>query len=163
ADAGLSGDQLRDELRARAAASGETAAMRDPERDVFLAVSPARAPDGSSTGLAEAEAPAGPLEAAMRGPLRILAGVGLIVAARALAGIVEGVFAVDRERRLRYLNPQTSAMLGIDAGQAIGRFCGDVLTPRDADGGRPCEERCPIVHARFLGSARATEILNTDG
>jgi signal transduction histidine kinase len=76
-----------------------------------------------------------------------------------LAGVVEGVFAVDRERRIRYLNPQAAAMLGIDENQAVGRFCGDVLRPLDADGGRPCEERCPIVHARFLGSARATENL----
>src|SRR5262245_46478048 len=81
-----------------------------------------------------------------------------------LTGIVEGVFAVDRERRIRYLNPQTASLLGIDPDEALGRFCGDVLDPQGADGVRPCEERCPIVHARFRGGARATEhLLLRDG
>jgi signal transduction histidine kinase len=76
-----------------------------------------------------------------------------------LSGIVEPVFSVDRERRIRYLNPQAAAFLGVRPEDAIGRFCGDVLNPQGPDGVRPCEERCPIVHARFRGSARATEDL----
>jgi signal transduction histidine kinase len=81
-----------------------------------------------------------------------------------LTGIVEGVFSVDRQRRVRYLNPQAAAILGIDPAAAVGRFCGDVLKPQGPDGVRPCEERCPIVHARFRGGARATEhLLLADG
>jgi signal transduction histidine kinase/HAMP domain-containing protein len=76
-----------------------------------------------------------------------------------LTGIVEGVFAVDRERRVRYLNPQAAALLGIAPAQALGRFCGDVLNPQGLAGMRPCEEQCPIVHARFRAGARATEHL----
>ncbi len=79
-----------------------------------------------------------------------------------LSGITEGVFAVDRDRRIRYLNPQAAALLGLDAAAAqaaLGRFCGDVLNPRDSGGERPCDEACPIVHARFRGGARATEHL----
>jgi signal transduction histidine kinase len=76
-----------------------------------------------------------------------------------LGGILEGVFAVDRERRIRYINPQTAALLGVPAGEALGRFCGDVLNPRGPGGVRPCDESCPIVHARSGGSARATETL----
>lgn len=76
-----------------------------------------------------------------------------------LGGIAEGVFAVDAERRIRYLNPQAAALLGIETKAALGRFCGDVLRPREERGGRPCEERCPIVHARFRGSSVATEHL----
>jgi signal transduction histidine kinase len=80
-----------------------------------------------------------------------------------LTGIVEGVFAVDRERRVRYLNPQAAALLGIAPADALGRFCGDVLNPQGRRGVRPCEENCPIVHARFRGSARATEHLMMPG
>lgn len=81
-----------------------------------------------------------------------------------VGGIVEGVFTVDRERRIRYLNPQAAALLGISPEQAAGRFCGDVLNPRRQDGVRPCEEQCPIVHARFRGATRATEhLLSTTG
>jgi signal transduction histidine kinase/HAMP domain-containing protein len=81
-----------------------------------------------------------------------------------LTGIVEGVFSVDRDRRIRYLNPAAAAMLGVEPREATGRFCGDVLNPRGRDGVRPCEESCPIVHARFRGGAAATEhLLRPDG
>jgi len=76
-----------------------------------------------------------------------------------LTGISEGVFSVDRDRHVTYLNPQTAALLGIRPDDALGRFCGDVLNPRRADGLRPCEESCPILHARFRGGASATETL----
>src|SRR4029077_5332140 len=65
-----------------------------------------------------------------------------------LGGIVEGVYAVDRERGIRYLNPQAARPLGIERAAAVGRFCGDVLQPRDEDGRRPCDFRCPILQAR---------------
>ncbi len=81
-----------------------------------------------------------------------------------LTGIVEGVFTVDRERRITYLNPQAAAMLGVTPADVLGRFCGDVLNPQGAGGVRPCAEHCPIVHARFRGGARATEhLLLRDG
>ncbi|HEV7784575.1 MAG TPA: histidine kinase dimerization/phospho-acceptor domain-containing protein, partial [Thermoanaerobaculia bacterium] len=76
-----------------------------------------------------------------------------------LTGISEGVFSVDRDRRITYLNPQTAALLGIRREEALGRFCGDVLNPRGTDGLRPCEESCPILHARFRGGSSATEYL----
>jgi signal transduction histidine kinase len=76
-----------------------------------------------------------------------------------LAGIVEGVYAVDRNRNITYLNPQAARLLGVSAEQAVGRFCGDVLQPRSEDGRRPCESRCPIVAARAAGSAKAVEHL----
>jgi signal transduction histidine kinase len=75
-----------------------------------------------------------------------------------LGGIVEGVYSVDEERRIRFLNPQAERLLKVPAGEAIGRFCGDVLKPAlDADGRRPCEHSCPIVEARRGGSGRALE------
>jgi len=76
-----------------------------------------------------------------------------------VTGIVEGVFTVDRERRIQYLNPQAATVLGISAESAIGRFCGDVLDPQGPGDVRPCEEQCPIIHARFRAGARATEQL----
>ena len=51
-----------------------------------------------------------------------------------LAGIVEGVYAVDKNRLIRYLNPQAQKLLGVSAEQAVGRFCGDVLRPQAEDG-----------------------------
>jgi PAS domain-containing protein len=76
-----------------------------------------------------------------------------------LGGIVEGVYAVDRERSIRYLNSQAARLLGVTAEEALGRFCGDVLKPKPEDGRRPCDFRCPILKARAEGSARALEHL----
>ncbi len=77
-----------------------------------------------------------------------------------LSGIVEGVYAVDKSRVIRYLNPQAARLLGVQAHDAIGRFCGDVLKPCAENGHRPCETHCPILQARADGSAQATERLN---
>lgn len=75
-----------------------------------------------------------------------------------LGGIVEGVFAVDRKRRIRFLNAQAETLLRVSAEDAFGRFCGDILKPAtDADGRRPCEVSCPIVGARQLGAVQAVE------
>jgi signal transduction histidine kinase len=80
-----------------------------------------------------------------------------------LRGVVEGVFAVDAQRNVRYLNPQAERMLGLEASAAIGRFCGDILRPCAlSDGTRPCESACPIVAARERGQAQATEFLQRD-
>ena len=82
-----------------------------------------------------------------------------------LRGVVEGVFAVDAGRNIRYLNPQAAQMSGVDAGEALGKFCGDVLKPcSNKDGQRPCEGSCPILAARERGQAQATEFLpRSDG
>ena len=75
-----------------------------------------------------------------------------------LGGIVEGVYAVDQERRIRFLNAQAERLLKVSADDVLGRFCGDVLKPvRDAEGRRPCEVSCPIVNARRAGTAQAVE------
>src|SRR6202042_3336043 len=76
-----------------------------------------------------------------------------------LAGIVEGVYAVDKNRIIRYLNPQAARLLGVTQEQAVGRFCGDVLKPRNEDGRRPCDYQCPILQARTDNSAKAVEHL----
>jgi signal transduction histidine kinase/HAMP domain-containing protein len=80
-----------------------------------------------------------------------------------LGGIVEGVFAVDEGRRIRFLNPQAEKLLGVRSDEAAGRFCGDVLKPCATDGVRPCESLCPILGARTAGSARAVERLCPTG
>jgi signal transduction histidine kinase len=75
-----------------------------------------------------------------------------------LGGIVEGVYAVDEERRISFVNPQAERLLKISAPEATGKFCGDVLKPQpDALGRRPCEHSCPIIEARRGGSGRAVE------
>ena len=76
-----------------------------------------------------------------------------------LGGIIEGVYAVDERRNVRYLNAQAARLLRIEPQEAVGRFCGDVLKPREEDGRRPCDHRCPILTARTEGSAQCVERL----
>ncbi len=83
-----------------------------------------------------------------------------------LEAVVEGVYAVDQERNIRYLNPQAARLLGVDTADAIGKFCGDVLKPCGPQGSpsgpRPCATTaCPILRARQTGSAQAVELLQT--
>src|SRR5262245_17044337 len=79
-----------------------------------------------------------------------------------LTGVVEGVFAVDKSRIIRYLNPQAARLLNVNAEDAVGRFCGDVLKPCNEDGKRLCDFNCPILHARLSGSAKSIERLQVD-
>jgi signal transduction histidine kinase len=79
-----------------------------------------------------------------------------------LSGIVEGVFAVDKSRTIRYLNPQAAKLLNVDAEDAVGRFCGDVLKPCNVNGKRLCDVTCPILHARNEGNSTAVERLQID-
>ena len=76
-----------------------------------------------------------------------------------LGGVVEGVYAVDKNRIIRYLNPQAARLLNVTTEQAVGQFCGDILKPRLEDGRRPCDFRCPILQARIERSAKAIEHL----
>jgi signal transduction histidine kinase/HAMP domain-containing protein len=77
-----------------------------------------------------------------------------------LRGVVEGVYAVDSNRKVKYLNPQAERMLGVDSARAVGQFCGDVLKPCALpDGSRPCDTACPIIASREHGQAQATELL----
>jgi signal transduction histidine kinase len=81
-----------------------------------------------------------------------------------LEAVVEGVYAVDQERNIRYLNPQAAKLLGVEAAEAIGKFCGDVLKPCALPGStqRPCATTaCPILRARQAGSAQSVEQLQT--
>ena len=80
-----------------------------------------------------------------------------------LSGIVEGVYAVDEQRNIRYLNAQAARLLRIQPEEALGRFCGDVLQPLAEDGRRPCDHRCPILMARADGNAQCVERLQRGG
>ena len=39
-----------------------------------------------------------------------------------LTGIVEGVYAVDKDRMIRYLNPQAAQLLGVKPEEAVGKI-----------------------------------------
>ncbi|HEX9139448.1 MAG TPA: ATP-binding protein, partial [Steroidobacteraceae bacterium] len=79
-----------------------------------------------------------------------------------LHGIVEGVYAVDADRRIRYVNPQAARLFGRSEAEILGRFCGDVLNPQTPNGVRPCEQHCPIMAARNSPQGTSQETLGRD-
>ena len=79
-----------------------------------------------------------------------------------LRGIVEGVYAVDDQRIIRYVNPQVARLFGRPERAIVGQFCGDVLQPLPVNGVRPCERHCPIIMARASGQASNPETLCLD-
>jgi signal transduction histidine kinase len=76
-----------------------------------------------------------------------------------LSGVVEGVYAVDQDRRIAYANGQVAKLLGRPQSEIVGHFCGDVLHPEPIDGERPCERHCPIIAARDTAQSSAHETL----
>lgn len=76
-----------------------------------------------------------------------------------LNGVIEGVFAVDIDRRIRYANAQVARLLQQPANEIVGQFCGDVLRPQPVNGERPCEHHCPIMAARESAHGSARELL----
>ena len=116
-------------------------------------------------GGAETVALAGALDGMRR---TLLAAQGELEGRRAeleavVAGVAEGVLAVDRDRRVRFLSAPAAALLGVEPAAALGKFCGDLLRPAPVGGVRPCDEACPILHARFRGPARAVERIEAGG
>ncbi len=49
-----------------------------------------------------------------------------------------GIVTVDSERRITSLNPWAEEIIGYSEGEALGRFCGEIMS-----GGR-CKTRCPL-------------------
>ena len=77
-----------------------------------------------------------------------------------LSGVIEGVYAVDPQRHIRYANEQVAKLLQLPPAQIVGRFCGDVLRPKPLPSGElPCERHCPIIAARHAPQSSARELL----
>ena len=80
-----------------------------------------------------------------------------------LQGVVEGVYAVDADRRIRYLNPQAAKMLGAPAGGAdrpVLRRRAEAARRR-----RPAalRLRLPDLHARATTARRSPPSTSTAG
>ncbi|MCA9668334.1 MAG: sensor domain-containing diguanylate cyclase [Myxococcales bacterium] len=80
--------------------------------------------------------------------------------ARLLDELYDGVYAMDRRRRITYWNRGAQRMTGFSPAQVVGRRCADrVLCHTDAEGQLLCaKSRCPAVRAMRFDEAQETEI-----
>lgn len=62
-----------------------------------------------------------------------------------LESLYDGVYYVDRQRRIKYWNPAAERITGYRADEVIGYSCGDnLLRHVDDDGRELCGDHCPL-------------------
>lgn len=76
-----------------------------------------------------------------------------------LDGLAEGVYFVDRDRRITYWNHGAERITGRPAAEVLGRRCRDnVLVHTDETGRNLCHEGCPLLATMQDGMPREVEV-----
>ncbi len=76
-----------------------------------------------------------------------------------LDNLHDGVYFVDRDRRITYWNRGAERITGYRAGDVIGSCCSDnLLVHVDAEGCQLCLEKCPLLHTIHDQSPREAEV-----
>ena len=72
--------------------------------------------------------------------------------ASVLNDVFDGVYIVDRQRRILFWNRAAERMTGFAAGEVRGRWCGDgILDHIDENGTCLCKSACPLTHVFSTG------------
>jgi diguanylate cyclase (GGDEF)-like protein/PAS domain S-box-containing protein len=78
---------------------------------------------------------------------------------RLLDSLFDGVYFVDKERRIQYWNKGAEYLTGFTADEAVGRHCFDnFLMHVDDEGCALCIEGCPLAKTIIDGERRTAEI-----
>jgi len=73
--------------------------------------------------------------------------------------LYDGVYYVDRERRIRYWNPAAERITGFHADEVVGSRCSDnILMHVDENGENLCITNCPLAHTMEDGRLREVEV-----
>jgi len=76
-----------------------------------------------------------------------------------LDNLYDGVYFVDRERRITYWNRGAERITGYPAEQVMGRCCSEnVLMHVDECGGQLCQAACPLWHSMRDGATREAQV-----
>jgi diguanylate cyclase (GGDEF)-like protein/PAS domain S-box-containing protein len=76
-----------------------------------------------------------------------------------LDNLSDGVYFVDRDRRITYWNKGAERLTGFSAPEVVGRRCRDgILTHCDAAGTQLCGSRCPLLATIHDGRVREAHI-----
>ena len=71
-----------------------------------------------------------------------------------LEAVGEGIFGLDQDGNVTFLNRGAANMLGTDARLAVGRHIGQIVHHVRADGARIAPERCPLLAPVRDGASR---------
>lgn len=76
-----------------------------------------------------------------------------------LDNLYDGVYFVDRERRITYWNKGAERITGYSAAEVIGSRCSDnILMHVDAHGTLLCRDLCPLAATMLDGSERTADV-----
>jgi diguanylate cyclase (GGDEF)-like protein/PAS domain S-box-containing protein len=76
-----------------------------------------------------------------------------------LEAMSDGMYVVDRDRRITYWNASATRITGYTAAEAAGRFCGDgLLNHVDECGTELCGTRCPLKATIRDGVSRTAHV-----
>lgn len=76
-----------------------------------------------------------------------------------LESMAEGLYVVDRNRRISHWNAAAGAITGYSASQVMGRWCGDgLLNHVDEAGEGMCGDRCPLLDTMRDGLPRQVRL-----
>ena len=71
----------------------------------------------------------------------------------------DGLYFVDRERRITYWNRGAERITGYSAAEVVGTSCADnILVHVDALGRQLCQGSCPLIAAMADGAAHEAEV-----
>ncbi len=76
-----------------------------------------------------------------------------------VANLYEGLYVVDRQRRIRYWNKAAEELTGFTANEVMGSRCSDnILSHIDAEGNSLCQGMCPLAATMEDGQTRQAEV-----
>lgn len=76
-----------------------------------------------------------------------------------LDNLYDGVYFMDRQRRILYWNKGAERIVGYSAGEVEGGSCHDnLLRHVDADGNNLCESRCPAMETMETGMPAEADV-----
>jgi diguanylate cyclase (GGDEF)-like protein/PAS domain S-box-containing protein len=77
-----------------------------------------------------------------------------------LENLYDGVYFVDRERRILYWNKGAERISGFAAGEVVGQFChANILDHVNEDGRHFCHDGCPLTEAVTRGKSSVTRVV----
>ena len=80
--------------------------------------------------------------------------------------LFDGVYFVDKDRRILYWNKAAERITGYPSSEVVGSFCRDnILCHVDCEGKGLCQGKCPMAHTIADGQLREVEVhlLHRDG
>lgn len=76
-----------------------------------------------------------------------------------LNNLFDGLYFVDRERRITFWNKTAERLTGYEARQVVGRRCADnILVHVDDKGNNLCEGMCPLARTLEDGESREADV-----